>query len=78
MRHCVASCRFQFQTHYIKDQSYEAFLPFAFCDIMGLEAGHREGVETEDLVKVLKGHIRDGYTVKTNTIVCKAVSSFLK
>ncbi|XP_062391013.1 interferon-induced protein 44-like [Sardina pilchardus] len=51
-----------FQTHYIKDEIHHGFLTFAFCDIMGLELGQSEGVQTEDLSKVLKGHIKDGYT----------------
>ncbi|KAI4894556.1 hypothetical protein NFI96_004455 [Prochilodus magdalenae] len=47
--------------------------PFVFCDIMGLEADitigtegvcrerQPAGIQTEDIVKVLEGHILDGY-----------------
>ncbi|XP_062391218.1 interferon-induced protein 44-like [Sardina pilchardus] len=50
-----------FQTHYIKNQKYGTSLPFALCDIMGLEAVNSEGVKTEDLIKVLQGHIENGF-----------------
>ncbi|XP_063067221.1 interferon-induced protein 44-like [Engraulis encrasicolus] len=51
----------RFQILNINDGQHESFLPFAFCDTMGLENEPEKGVVAEDLVKVLKGHIRDGY-----------------
>ncbi|XP_063063577.1 interferon-induced protein 44-like [Engraulis encrasicolus] len=50
-----------FQVLHINDEQYESFLPFDLCDTMGLENEPEKGVAAEDLVKVLKGHIRDGY-----------------
>ncbi|KAK3511101.1 hypothetical protein QTP70_030306 [Hemibagrus guttatus] len=38
------------------------FYPFVFTDIMGLEPDESKGVQTEDMIKILHGHIKDGYT----------------
>ncbi|XP_062391111.1 interferon-induced protein 44-like [Sardina pilchardus] len=57
-----------FQTYHIKNQKYGSFLPFDLCDIMGLEDGRSEGVDTEDLIKVLQGHIEDGFKSHPNKI----------
>ncbi|XP_023853273.1 interferon-induced protein 44-like [Salvelinus sp. IW2-2015] len=49
---------FQYDTHYIKDGDKR--LPFAFNDVMGLEA-QDNGMQPEDLINALKGHIPEGY-----------------
>uniref|UniRef100_A0A3B1IBZ8 Interferon-induced protein 44-like n=1 Tax=Astyanax mexicanus TaxID=7994 RepID=A0A3B1IBZ8_ASTMX len=36
-------------------------LPFAFYDVMGLEAGDLKGVRTDDIIKALKGHVPAEY-----------------
>ncbi|XP_062393542.1 interferon-induced protein 44-like [Sardina pilchardus] len=50
-----------YNTHKIKDGGYESYLPFDFSDVMGLERGDQEGVQTKDLEKILEGHIKEGY-----------------
>nr|XP_001346001.1 interferon-induced protein 44 [Danio rerio]XP_005170930.1 interferon-induced protein 44 [Danio rerio] len=36
-------------------------LPFVFFDIMGLEAEEFHGSKTEDIIKAVFGHVKDGY-----------------
>ncbi|XP_062393632.1 interferon-induced protein 44-like [Sardina pilchardus] len=50
-----------YKIHKIKDGQYGAYLSFVFGDVMGLERGNSEGVQTEDLKKILTGHIKEGY-----------------
>ncbi|XP_062393538.1 interferon-induced protein 44-like [Sardina pilchardus] len=50
-----------YKTHKIKDGEYGSHLPFVFNDVMGLERGDSEGVQTEDLKQILGGHIKEGY-----------------
>uniref|UniRef100_A0A667ZNJ0 G domain-containing protein n=1 Tax=Myripristis murdjan TaxID=586833 RepID=A0A667ZNJ0_9TELE len=40
------------------------FYPFVFNDTMGLERKENRGVHPEDIKLALKGHMKDGYTVK--------------
>ncbi|KAI4902003.1 hypothetical protein NFI96_003048 [Prochilodus magdalenae] len=47
------------KTHKMKKHEGE-YYPFVFCDIMGLKA-NSGGIQTEDIIKVLKGHILDDY-----------------
>ncbi|KAL6473379.1 hypothetical protein MHYP_G00169400 [Metynnis hypsauchen] len=42
--------------------------PIAFYDVMGLEEGQAQGVHTDDIIKALKGHIRDGYEFQRTPI----------
>ncbi|XP_062391454.1 interferon-induced protein 44-like, partial [Sardina pilchardus] len=53
-----------YKTHKIKDGGYKSYLPFVFSDVMGLERETEdpEGVQIDDLKKILAGHIREGYT----------------
>ncbi|XP_076134427.1 interferon-induced protein 44-like [Alosa pseudoharengus] len=53
--------KFQFKIQKIRDGETREFLPFVLCDIMGLEKGDSEGAPPEDLIKVLKGQIKDGH-----------------
>ncbi|XP_062391331.1 uncharacterized protein LOC134079129 [Sardina pilchardus] len=50
-----------YKTHKIKDGEYGSHLPFVISDVMGLERGDSEGVQTKDLTKILKGHTKEGY-----------------
>ncbi|XP_076153674.1 interferon-induced protein 44-like [Alosa pseudoharengus] len=50
-----------YKTHKIKDGGHGSHLPFVFCDVMGLERGDSEGVQIDDLIKILEGHIKEGY-----------------
>ncbi|XP_066543016.1 myosin light chain kinase, smooth muscle-like [Hoplias malabaricus] len=49
-------------------KKYEKFpiktLPVAFFDVMGLEPGQSKGVNTDDIIKALKGHIPENYEFK--------------
>lgn len=55
---------FQYNTHYIKDGDKR--LPFAFNDVMGLEA-QEKGMQTKDIINALKGHLPEGYKVNQHT-----------
>ncbi|XP_076134437.1 uncharacterized protein LOC143116929 [Alosa pseudoharengus] len=50
-----------YTTNIIKDERGQN-LPFVISDVMGLENGRDSGVQTEDIISVLKGHIKEGYT----------------
>ncbi|XP_014023056.2 interferon-induced protein 44-like [Salmo salar] len=47
-----------YNTRYIKDGDKR--LPFAFNDVMGLEA-QEKGMQPEDIINALKGHLPEGY-----------------
>ncbi|XP_041748071.1 interferon-induced protein 44-like [Coregonus clupeaformis] len=47
-----------YKTHYIKNG--KSRLPFAFNDVMGLEA-QENGMQPEDIISALKGHLPEGY-----------------
>ncbi|XP_063067214.1 interferon-induced protein 44-like [Engraulis encrasicolus] len=51
----------RFQSLSIDDEGHRSVLPFSFCDTMGLEHGDCQGIATEDLHKIIQGHIRDEY-----------------
>ncbi|KAI4900442.1 hypothetical protein NFI96_012705, partial [Prochilodus magdalenae] len=48
------------KSHKLKKQGGGRF-PFIFSDIMGLEPEDTRGILIEDIIKVLEGHISDGY-----------------
>ncbi|XP_060755433.1 interferon-induced protein 44-like [Neoarius graeffei] len=52
----------EFKIHRLKKERPGTFYPFTLSDIMGLEPGESEGVQTEDIIKILKGHVKSGYT----------------
>ncbi|XP_060754573.1 interferon-induced protein 44-like isoform X2 [Neoarius graeffei] len=52
----------EFKIHRLKKDRRGTFYPFTLSDIMGLEPGDSEGVQTEDIIKILKGHVKSGYT----------------
>ncbi|KAL7858815.1 hypothetical protein AOLI_G00189170 [Acnodon oligacanthus] len=43
-------------------------VPIALYDVMGLEEGRAQGVHTDDIIKALKGHVRDGYRFQRTPI----------
>lgn len=53
----------QLKIHRVKKDG--TFYPFAFTDIMGLELDKSRSVQTEDIIKILLGHIKDGYNVSS-------------
>ncbi|XP_049325827.1 interferon-induced protein 44-like [Astyanax mexicanus] len=48
------------KTHKMKKRGGGRF-PFVFDDIMGLQPDNLGGIQTEDIINILKGHISDGY-----------------
>ncbi|XP_012642737.1 interferon-induced protein 44 [Microcebus murinus] len=50
----------KYRTYSIKDERDGNFLPFILCDTLGL-GEKEEGLYTEDVVCILKGHISDRY-----------------
>ncbi|XP_053085934.1 interferon-induced protein 44-like [Pangasianodon hypophthalmus] len=52
----------KFKIHRLKKGGPGSFYPFVFTDIMGLEEDKSKGVQTKDINKILKGHVKDGYT----------------
>ena len=56
-----SSCVLQYATYRIKKDE-ESFYPFVCNDIMGLS--RHGGVHVEDVKMALKGHVKDGYTVR--------------
>ncbi|XP_036413174.1 interferon-induced protein 44-like [Colossoma macropomum] len=52
----------QFRYHSLKKDRPGTFYPFALADIMGLEPGQSKGAHTDDIISILHGHIKSGYT----------------
>ncbi|KAI5086790.1 interferon-induced protein 44, partial [Silurus meridionalis] len=52
----------KFKTHRLKKDGPGKFYPFVFTDIMGLEEEKSKGVQIKDIKKILKGHVKDGYS----------------
>ncbi|XP_076153666.1 interferon-induced protein 44-like [Alosa pseudoharengus] len=50
-----------YKTHKIKDGQYGVYLNFVISDVMGLERGDSEGVQTDDIKNILAGRIKEGY-----------------
>lgn len=53
---------FQYNNYQIKNSENKA-LPYVFSDIMGLENDDMEGSHPDDIISMLKGHVREGYRV---------------
>ncbi|KAF4074845.1 hypothetical protein AMELA_G00228080 [Ameiurus melas] len=51
----------EFKYHRLKKDKPGSFYPFVFTDIMGLEAEDSNGVQTEDIINILQGHVKGGY-----------------
>ncbi|XP_073731937.1 interferon-induced protein 44-like [Misgurnus anguillicaudatus] len=58
------SCSFtqRFQTFHISHKSGK--LPFVFGDIMGLEANSLNGLQVDDVIKTISGHVKESYKFK--------------
>ncbi|KAJ0063568.1 hypothetical protein NL108_003909 [Boleophthalmus pectinirostris] len=66
----------EYKTYKIrKDQSDDCF-PFVFTDTMGLEPLKDQGIHVEDLVLILKGHVRDGYKFNASSPLTDTNSKF--
>ncbi|XP_041960410.1 interferon-induced protein 44-like isoform X1 [Alosa sapidissima] len=55
------SCTKTYKTNKIKNGEYGSYLRFVISDAMGQETGDSNGVQTDDLIKILEGHIKEGY-----------------
>ncbi|XP_062411026.1 interferon-induced protein 44-like [Sardina pilchardus] len=56
-----------FKTWKIIDKE-TGLLPFVFSDIMGLEKEDYKGVHTDDVISILKGHIKDDYKFNSSPL----------
>ncbi|XP_053471546.1 interferon-induced protein 44 [Ictalurus furcatus] len=61
----------EFKYHRLKKDKPGSFYPFVFTDIMGLEPEDSNGVQTEDIVKILQGHVKGGYTFNPLKVIDK-------
>ncbi|KAM9454561.1 interferon-induced protein 44-like isoform 1-T6 [Clarias gariepinus] len=52
----------EFKYHKLKKDRPGSFYPFIFTDIMGLEPEDLNGVHTDDIIKILQGHVKSGYS----------------
>ncbi|XP_046693259.1 interferon-induced protein 44-like [Silurus meridionalis] len=55
------SCTRKFKTYKITDVNGPV-LPFVINDVMGLEGSEENGIHPDDIIKALKGHVKEGYT----------------
>uniref|UniRef100_A0A4W5R011 G domain-containing protein n=1 Tax=Hucho hucho TaxID=62062 RepID=A0A4W5R011_9TELE len=52
----------KYETYKIVKEKPGTYYPFLFYDVMGLENGIEKGVDEADIIKALKGHVKEGYT----------------
>lgn len=57
-------CYLQFRTYSVKAGWTGHPLPFILCDTMGLEEATGAGLDVDDIVSILKGHLPDSYQVE--------------
>ncbi|XP_066516828.1 interferon-induced protein 44-like isoform X1 [Hoplias malabaricus] len=61
----------KFQTYKLKKDRSGSFFPFVFNDIMGLDENDSRGVQTDDIISVLGGHVPEGYTFNPMSALTK-------
>lgn len=54
----------QFRTYRVKSVRGGCPLPIILCDTMGLEESTGEGLNMDDIISILKGHLQDLYQVE--------------
>ncbi|KAF4074911.1 hypothetical protein AMELA_G00228700 [Ameiurus melas] len=54
------SCTKTYKTYKITDGN-SVTLPFVLNDVMGLEEREEDGIQPEDIIKALQGHVKEGY-----------------
>ncbi|KAF7709919.1 hypothetical protein HF521_016769 [Silurus meridionalis] len=59
-----------FESFRLEDE--EGSFPFAFYDVMGAEAEAKAGVNTQDIISALKGHMKEGYKFISNAPVSES------
>ncbi|CAB1342291.1 unnamed protein product [Coregonus sp. 'balchen'] len=55
------SLAFQYKTHKIENRKTGIYYPFVFNDVMGFEKQSGKGVNEDDLIKALTGHVKEGH-----------------
>ncbi|XP_017558480.1 interferon-induced protein 44-like [Pygocentrus nattereri] len=69
---CLAASDLSGESFTTKYQKYTAgAVPFAFYDLMGIEKDQLKGVQTDDIISALKGHIPDDYEFKPQAAMCE-------
>lgn len=68
---------FQCNTYKMKKGEAGFFYPFTFTDIAGVDNDSRS-VKTDDIHKLLNGHIIDGYTVSIFNLRNLSIKTFHK
>ncbi|XP_066548425.1 interferon-induced protein 44-like [Amia ocellicauda] len=51
----------KFTPYRLRDKKTGSHLPFALCDVMGMETRDGQGTHPEDIISAAKGHMKDGY-----------------
>ncbi|XP_072513141.1 interferon-induced protein 44-like [Salminus brasiliensis] len=66
-----------YKSYNITNRNSEA-LPFALNDVMGLEEMTEEGMHSDDVVKAMMGHIREGYKFNPVSPICNDDPFFIR
>lgn len=53
----------QYKTYRVAAEN-SVTLPFVLNDVMGLESQEESGILPEDIISILQGHVKEGYTVE--------------
>ncbi|XP_060716913.1 interferon-induced protein 44 [Tachysurus vachellii] len=67
----------EFKNHRLKKDGPGSFYPFVFLDIMGVESEASSGVHSEDIIKILHGHVKSNYTFNPFKSISKDDPRFL-
>ncbi|KAG7315527.1 hypothetical protein KOW79_020393 [Hemibagrus wyckioides] len=67
----------EFNYHRLKKDGPGSFYPFVFIDIMGLEAEVSSGVHSDDIIKILQGHVKGGYSFNPFKPIAKDNTKYL-
>ncbi|XP_036434353.1 interferon-induced protein 44-like [Colossoma macropomum] len=67
----------QFEKYQFRN-AQDGLLPFAFIDVMGVESREHNGVHSDDIIHILKGHIKQGYVFNPVKPMTKDSPCYLK
>ncbi|XP_034156221.1 interferon-induced protein 44-like [Pangasianodon hypophthalmus] len=70
------SCTKTYETYKITD-AYSEILPFVLNDVMGLEDRREDGIDPEDIIKALRGQVKEGYKFNPVSPLCESDPSFI-
>ncbi|KAK2908053.1 interferon-induced protein 44-like [Channa argus] len=68
----------KFRTYSVKAGRGGKPLPIILCDTMGLEESTGAGLDVDDIVSILKGHVRDGYQFNPSAPLDAEAQGYLK